>query len=71
MRADDIARGGLRMLRITKSNYSAELDKLTLLNFALGPKAQRIKPQRYMRKRSKRCNCTKPNIFQMQDGSPV
>lgn len=43
MRAKDIARGGLRLLRITKANYGAEIDKSTLLNYALGPKAQRLK----------------------------
>lgn len=43
MRAKDIARGGLRLLRITKANYGSEIDKSTLLNYALGPKAQRLK----------------------------
>jgi glutamate dehydrogenase len=43
MRAADIARGGLRMIRVTPSNYGSELDKAALLNFALGPKAQRLK----------------------------
>lgn len=43
MRAADIARGGLRLLRITRSNHAAELDEAVLLNYALGPKAQRIK----------------------------
>jgi len=43
LRASDIARGGLRLLRITRSNHSNELDNAVLLNFALGPKAQRLK----------------------------
>ena len=43
MRAADIARGGLRMIRITRSNYGSEIDKASLLNYALGPKAQRLK----------------------------
>jgi glutamate dehydrogenase len=43
LRAADIARGGLRLLRITKSNHPTELDNAVLLNFALGPKAQRLK----------------------------
>ncbi|MBM9519217.1 NAD-glutamate dehydrogenase [Desulforhopalus vacuolatus] len=43
LRAGDIARGGLRLLRITPSNFSRELDGALLLNYALGAKAQRIK----------------------------
>ncbi|WDP92063.1 MAG: NAD-glutamate dehydrogenase [Desulfobacter sp.] len=43
LRADDIARGGLRMIRVTPSNHGAELDNAVLLNYALGPKAQRLK----------------------------
>jgi len=43
MRADDISRGGLRLLRISRSNHEAELDNAILLNYALGPKAQRLK----------------------------
>lgn len=43
MRAADIARGGLRLLRISRSNYDSEVDGAVLLNYALGPKAQRIK----------------------------
>jgi glutamate dehydrogenase len=43
MRAADIARGGLRMIRVTDTNYDSELDKAALLNYALGPKAQRLK----------------------------
>lgn len=43
LRAKDIARGGLRLLRITKANYGSEIDKALLLNYALGPKAQRLK----------------------------
>ncbi|MCG8687401.1 MAG: NAD-glutamate dehydrogenase [Desulfobacterales bacterium] len=43
LRADDIARGGLRMIRVTPGNHAAELDNAVLLNYALGPKAQRLK----------------------------
>ncbi|ACN16929.1 GdhA4 [Desulforapulum autotrophicum HRM2] len=43
LRADDIARGGLRLIRVSRSNHSAELDNAVLLNYALGPKAQRLK----------------------------
>ena len=43
LRAADIARGGLRLLRITPSNHPTELDNAVLLNYALGPKAQRLK----------------------------
>ncbi|WP_022667178.1 NAD-glutamate dehydrogenase domain-containing protein [Desulfospira joergensenii] len=43
LRADDIARGGLRLIRVTESNYAMELDNAVLLNYALGPKAQRLK----------------------------
>jgi len=43
LRADDIARGGLRMIRVTPSNHGAELDNAVALNYALGPKAQRLK----------------------------
>lgn len=43
LRAEDIARGGLRLLRITPSNHANEVDNSLLLNFALGPKAQRLK----------------------------
>ncbi|MBI9090521.1 MAG: NAD-glutamate dehydrogenase [Desulfobacterium sp.] len=43
LRASDIARGGLRLLRITPANHGNELDNAVLLNFALGPKAQRLK----------------------------
>ncbi|MDT8377492.1 MAG: NAD-glutamate dehydrogenase [Desulfotignum sp.] len=43
LRADDIARGGLRLIRITPANYATELDNAVLLNYALGPKAQRLK----------------------------
>lgn len=43
MRAADIARGGLRLIRVTPGNYEAELDNMPLLNFDLGPVAQRIK----------------------------
>lgn len=43
MRAGDIARGGLRLIRVTPSNHTAELDNALLLNYALGPRAQRLK----------------------------
>jgi glutamate dehydrogenase len=43
LRADDISRGGLRLIRVSKSNYDTELDNAVLLNYALGPKAQRLK----------------------------
>ncbi|SDO54577.1 glutamate dehydrogenase [Desulforhopalus singaporensis] len=43
MRAGDIARGGLRLIRVTRSNHESELAGAVLLNYALGPKAQRIK----------------------------
>jgi len=43
MRADDISRGGLRLLRISPANHETELDNTVLLNYALGPKAQRLK----------------------------
>lgn len=43
LRAGDISRGGLRMIRVTPNNHAAELDNAVLLNYALGPKAQRLK----------------------------
>ena len=43
MRADDIARGGMRLIRVTPGNYENELDAMPLLNYALGPVAQRLK----------------------------
>jgi len=43
LRANDIARGGLRLIRVSPSNYELELDNAVLLNYALGPKAQRLK----------------------------
>lgn len=43
LRAADIARGGLRLIRVSRSNHALELDNAVLLNYALGPKAQRIK----------------------------
>lgn len=43
LRAADISRGGLRLIRVSRSNYEAELDNAVLLNYALGPKAQRLK----------------------------
>lgn len=43
LRADDIARGGLRLIRVSEANYAVELDNTLLLNYALGPKAQRLK----------------------------
>ena len=43
MRAADIARGGLRLIRVSEANYESELDNAVMLNYALGPKAQRLK----------------------------
>ena len=43
LRAADIARGGLRLLRVNTSNHPTQLDNAVLLNYALGPKAQRLK----------------------------
>ncbi len=43
LRADDIARGGLRLIRVSPTNHAMELDNALLLNYALGPKAQRLK----------------------------
>jgi len=43
LRAEDIARGGLRLIRVSATNYAMELDNAVLLNYALGPKAQRLK----------------------------
>jgi len=43
LRADDIARGGLRLIRVSAANHAMELDNTLLLNYALGPKAQRLK----------------------------
>ena len=43
LRADDIARGGLRLVRVTEGNYDALLDQMLPLNYALGPVAQRLK----------------------------
>ena len=43
LRANDIARGGLRMIRVTPSNHSFELDHAVSLNYALGARAQRLK----------------------------
>ena len=43
MRAADIARGGLRLLRVTEATYENALDDANLLNYDLGPKAQRLK----------------------------
>jgi len=43
LRAADISRGGLRLIRVSRANYETELDNAVLLNYALGPKAQRLK----------------------------
>ncbi len=43
MRAEEIGRGGIRLIRITKNNYETELDNAPLLNYALGPVAQKLK----------------------------
>lgn len=43
MRAADIARGGLRLVRVSEATHPTEIDNAVLLNYALGPKAQRLK----------------------------
>ena len=43
LRAADIARGGLRMLRVTRNNHQSLLNNAVLLNYALGAVAQRLK----------------------------
>lgn len=43
MRAADVSRGGVRLVRSTPQNYENELDNMPLLNYALGPVAQRLK----------------------------
>ena len=43
MRADDVARGGLRLIRVTPATYENDLDGMPLLNYALGAVAQRLK----------------------------
>lgn len=43
MRAEDIARGGVRLVRVTPANYEIELDNMPMLDYALGPVAQRLK----------------------------
>ncbi|RJQ85930.1 MAG: NADP-specific glutamate dehydrogenase GdhA [Desulfobacteraceae bacterium] len=43
MRAGEIARGGLRLVRVSAATYPAAVDNAVLLNYALGPKAQRLK----------------------------
>ncbi len=43
MRAEDIARGGLRLSRVTPDNYEMLVDQMLPLNYALGPVAQRLK----------------------------
>jgi glutamate dehydrogenase len=43
LRAGDIARGGLRLIRVSEANHPTELDNAVMLNYALGPKAQRLK----------------------------
>ncbi|NLZ18073.1 MAG: NADP-specific glutamate dehydrogenase GdhA [Desulfobulbaceae bacterium] len=43
LRAADISRGGLRMLRVNRANYQSILANAVLLNYALGPVAQRLK----------------------------
>ncbi len=43
LRAADIARGGLRMLRVTRANHQNLLNNAVLLNYALGAVAQRLK----------------------------
>jgi len=43
LRAADIARGGLRLIRVSPANYDDAVDNAVLLNYALGPQAQRLK----------------------------
>jgi len=43
MRAEEIARGGIRLIRVTENNFETELDNMPLLNYALGPVAQKLK----------------------------
>jgi glutamate dehydrogenase len=43
LRAGDISRGGLRLIRVSPATHPAALDNAVLLNYALGPKAQRLK----------------------------
>jgi glutamate dehydrogenase len=43
MRAGNISSGGVRLLKITPANHAGKLDNAVLLNYALGPKAQRLK----------------------------
>ncbi len=43
MRAGDIARGGIRLVKTTAANYDYRRDNAVLLNFALGPRAQHLK----------------------------
>ena len=43
MRAAEVARGGVRLIRVTPGSYENELDAMPLLNYALGPMAQRLK----------------------------
>ncbi len=43
MRAEEIARGGLRLIRVQAGTYENDLDAMPLLNYALGPVAQRLK----------------------------
>lgn len=43
LRAADIARGGLRLIRVSSANYEDAIDNAVLLNYALGPQAQRLK----------------------------
>lgn len=76
MRAGDISRGGLRLLRINHSNYSRELDGTVLLNYALGPKAQRIKHKDICESGSKGvvvpypayARCSKDALFDYTEG---
>ncbi|KJS28871.1 MAG: NADP-specific glutamate dehydrogenase GdhA [Desulfatitalea sp. BRH_c12] len=43
MRAGDIARGGLRLMRVSEATHPTAIDNAVLLNYALGPRAQRLK----------------------------
>ena len=43
MRAGNISRGELRLLKTSPANHAGKLDNAVLLNYTLGPKAQRLK----------------------------
>jgi len=76
MRAGDIARGGLRLLRVSRANYDKEVDGAVLLNYALGPKAQRIKHKDICESGSKGvvvpspayAKCSRESLFDYTEG---